>query len=255
MIRNTLVAMFLMCPLVAEADLTLTGRSMVGSFGTTLAQEERLRIRDTWLRRDFTDRGKAYSHVYDFAKRQIVVMDHSFRTAEVHDIGDLSALTTIHANASSLDLKVTRTQRTQALRNWTCSEHVVSARMPALLGSEQVTFVIEGTAWLASGVPEQASVKALVQVTQDPAFFLGVPATVRMAPIQARSISEIIRHLAPKGLLCGGTVDFTFEGDGPMANLARKMPGRLGIQYQAFSSEPISRDAFTIPESYRVIRR
>ena len=255
MTQKMLMLALLAWSLAAHADLTLTGHSTVGSFGTTLAQEERLLIRDNWLRRDFTDRGKAYSHMYDLAKRQVVIMDHSFRTVEIHDMSALNSAAEISAPVEKLDLSVTATGRTRNLQAWTCAEHAVSASMPALLGTEQVTFALNGTVWLASGVPEQRSVKDLVQATQDPAFFLAIPSTVRVAPTQARGISEIIRRLAPKGLPCMGEVDFTFEGSGPMANLARKMPARLGIQYQAFSTEPISKDAFAIPAGYRVVRR
>ena len=255
MTRKMLMLAFLVWPLAVNADLTLTGHSTVGSFGSTLAQEERLLIHDNWLRRDFTDRGKAYSHMYDLAKRQVVIMDHSFRTVEIHDLAALNSATEVSAPVEKLDLSVTPTGRKQKLQNWTCAEHAVSASMPALLGTEQVTFALKGTVWLASRVPEQRSVKGLVQATQDPAFFLAIPTAVRVAPTQARGISEIIRRLAPKGLPCAGEVEFTFEGSGPMANLARKMPAKLGIQYQGFSSEPINKEAFAIPANYLVMRR
>lgn len=255
MIRKILVLAFFLWPLAANADLTLKGHSTVGSFGTTLAQEERLFIHGNWLRRDFIDRGRAYSHLYDLAKRQVLIMDHSFRTVETHDMTALNTTTQVSAPVEKLELSVTPTGRKRNLQAWSCAEHAVSASMPALLGTEPVTFILKGTVWLASGVPEQASVKALVQATQDPAFFLAIPAAVRVAPAQARGISEIIRRVAPKGLPCMGEVDFTFEGTGPMANLARKMPARLGIEYQTFSAEPISQDAFAIPAGYSVVRR
>lgn len=255
MMRKILVLALSMCPLAATADLTLTGHSTIGSFGTTLAQQERLLIHDTWLRRDFIDRGRSYSHTYDLAKRQVVVMDHSFRSAEIHDLAALGTAAEVSAPAEKLELSVTRTGRKRPLGSWTCAEHAVSASMPALLGTEPVTFALKGTVWLASGVPEQASVKPLVKATQDPTFFLGIPTTVRIAPAQARGVSEIIRRIAPKGLPCGGEAEFSFEGSGPMANLAKKMPARLGVEYQAFSTEAIGKDAFAIPAGYRVIRR
>lgn len=255
MTRKILVLALFLWPLAAGADLTLTGHSTVGSLGTTLAQEERLLIHDNWLRRDFTDRGKAYSHLYDLARRQVVMMDHSFRYVEIYDMAALNTVTQVSAPTEKLDLSVTPTGRKNKLQAWTCVEHAVSSSMPALLGNEWVTFILKGTVWLASGVPEQVSVKALVQAAQDPAFFLAIPTAVRVAPAQARGISEIIRRLAPKGLPCMGEVDFTFEGTGPMANLARKMPSRLGVQYRAYSAEPISKDAFAIPAGYSVVRR
>ena len=257
MTRKILMLALALCvwPLAAHADLTLTGHSTVGSFGTTIAQEERLLIHGNWLRRDFIDRGKAYSHIYDLAKRQAVIMDHSFRTVEIYDMAALNTAIQVSAPAEKLDLSVTATGRKRKLQAWTCAEHAVSASMPAQLGTEQVTVMLKGLIWLAKGVPEQASVEGLVKATQAPDFFLAIPKAVMVAPAQARGISEIIRRMAPKGLPCAGAVDFTVEGSGPMANLAKKMPGRLGIEYQAFSREPIDQDAFEIPAGYSVIRR
>jgi hypothetical protein len=255
MIQRTLLLALILWPTIAAADLTLTGHSTMGGFGTSLAQEDRLLIQDTWLRRDFMDRGKAYTHMYDLAKRQVVIIDHSFRSAEIYDMAALNGATQVSAPAEKLDMNVTRTDHKRALGDWTCFEHAVSASMPALLGTEPVTFVLNGTVWLASGVPEQAAVKALVRASKDPDFFVGIPTAVKIAPTQARGISEIVRRLAPKGLMCGGEVAFTFEGNGPMANLARKMPAKLGIQYQAYSDDPISKEAFAIPAGYRVVKQ
>lgn len=255
MISRTLLLAVFLWPTLAAADLTLTGHSTMGGFGTSLAQEDRLLIHDTWLRRDFMDRGKAYTHMYDLANHQVVIIDHSFRSAEIYGMAALNGATQVSAPAEKLEMNVTRTDNKRALGEWSCVEHRLSARMPALLGTEPVTFVLNGTVWLASGVPEQDSVKALVRATKEPDFFVGIPTAVKFAPTQARGISEIVRRLAPKGLVCGGEVDFTFEGDGPLANLARKMPAKLGIEYQAYSDAPISKEVFVIPAGYRVVKQ
>lgn len=255
MIPRTLLLPLILWPMLAAADLTLTGHSTMGGFGASVAQEDRLLIHDTWLRRDFMDRGKAYTHMFDLAKRQVVVIDHSFRSVEIFDMAALNGATQVSAPAEKLDMNLARTDNKRTLGGWTCVEHIVSARMPALLGVEPVTFVLNGSVWLASGVPEQAAVKALVHASKDPDFFMGLPTAVKFAPTQARGINEMIRRIAPKGLMCGGEIGFTFEGDGPMANLARKMPAKLGIEYRAYSDAPISVEAFVIPAGYRVVKR
>jgi hypothetical protein len=39
-----------------------------------------------------------------------------------------------------------------------------------------------------------------------------------------------------------------------MANLARKMPTKLGFTFQNYSTDPIAQDAFAIPAGYQVMQ-
>lgn len=249
-----MVAM-LACSAPAGADLVLSGYSVTTAFNMPLSSQEQIWIRDTSVRRDFMDRGRAYTHLFDLAKKQAVIIDHFTRTAELHDLGALGAATEASAPANGLKLKFEPTGKARPLQNWNCKEFSIAASVPARLGSEEAVFHLKGTAWVAGGVPEEAAIKKLVNETKKPGFFLGIPAVASATPAHARLMNEIIRKLATKGLPCAGEVESSYEGGGPMVNLARKMPSKASVTFQKYSAEPIKPEIFVVPAGYQFVKR
>ncbi|MEW6120169.1 MAG: hypothetical protein AB1593_08770 [Pseudomonadota bacterium] len=234
----------------AQADLALTGYSAAGPLST----QERIWIREGQVRRDFVDRGRAYTHLFDLGKRQVALIDHVARLVELHDLKSLQAGTEIGAPTSALKLSLDPTGETRPLRHWNCEAHTLAASMPTRLGPEETVFHLNGKVWVARGTPEQAAVKKLIDMTRQKDFFLGIPAAVKATPAQAKMLSELVRELAPRGLPCGGELDARYEGTGPMANLARRLPARLSLSIQDFSNTPIKPELFELPEGYQVRR-
>ncbi len=251
MTTRTLNALLLagacLAPPAAQADLVLNGYSAAGPLST----QERIWIRDGQLRRDFVDRGRAYTQLFDLVRHQIVVLDHASRMVETTDLKTLEAGTEVDAPSSGLKMTLTPTGETRPLRHWTCVAHTFVASMPARLGGEDTVFHLQGKVWVASGTPEQAAVKQMVELARQKDFFLGVPAAVKATPAQSRMLSELIRTLAPRGLPCAGELDARYEGNGPMANLARRLPARLSLTIQDFSDAPIKPEMFVVPPGYR----
>ena len=238
----------------AMADLTLSGYSTIGSFGMPMSGQEQIMIHKTLVRRDFVDRGRAYSQVFDLAKRQAVVLDHLFHRAEVYDLKAIQTNTEVSAPVNGLKLKIERTGRQHALRDWSCSEYNLTASMPAVLGTEEIVFHLQGQVWIAERARERSEIRDLVKIAKRPDFFMTIPEVARIMPAQARSMSEMIRKMAPKGLPCAGQADVSYEGNGPLANLARKMPTRLALEFQNYSTAPIPQSAFEIPPGYQIVQ-
>lgn len=234
----------------AHADLVLTGYSAAGPLST----QERIWIREGQLRRDFIDRGRAYTHLFDLAKRQVALIDHVSRQVEMHDLKSLQAGAEMGAPASTLKFTLEPTGETRALRHWKCEAHLLTASMPTRLGHEETAFHLNGKVWVARGTPEQAAVKKWVEMAQQRDFFLGIPAAVKATPAQARMLSDLVRELAPRGLPCGGELDARYEGNGPMANLAKRIPARLTLSIQDFNAAPIKPEMFVVPDGYAVRR-
>jgi hypothetical protein len=239
----------------AHADLTLVGRNMTTTLGTPATGQESVFLKQTRLRRDVLERGKAYTFLYDLESRQVTVLDHSLRVAEVHAMDALAPVKEAKVSDRGLKLALDPTGRTQALQSWNCAEHKLRAVMPAVLGSEPVTLQIDGTIWLAHGVPEMAEVKQFLKASESPNIFLGIPSLAKASPGQATALSELVRRLAPKGMPCAAEVDIRYDGSGRMAELARRMNARLGITYQRFSTQQIADSAFALPAGYRVVKK
>lgn len=237
------------------ADLVMYGHSVTGAFGMPLSSQEQLWIHNSSLRRDFMDRGRAYTHLFDLSKKQAIIIDHFTRTAEQYDLALLDAKTEASAPASGLKLRFEPTGKERPLQNWNCREFDIAASMPARLGNEETVFSMKGTVWVASGVPEEAAIQKLVHETRKPGFFLAIPAMASVTPSHARMLSEVIRKLSTKGLPCAAEVEGSYEGSGPLVNLARKMPSRMSLTFQKFSSDPIKPEMFMIPPGYQLVQR
>lgn len=248
------LALFTAAPGSAIADLTLSGYSTIGSFGMPVSSQEQVMIHKTSIRRDFVDRGRAYTHLFDLAKHQAVVLDHLFRRAEVYDLSAIRINTEVSAPVNKLKLTIERTGSERPLRDWICKEYNLTASMPAVMGTEEIIFHLKGQVWIAERTREQAEVKDLVKLAKRPDFFLAIPEIAKIMPAQAKSMSEMVRKLAPKGLPCAGQVDVSYEGNGPLANLAKKMPTQLRVEVQKYSTSPIPSDAFAIPAGYQSVQ-
>jgi hypothetical protein len=219
-----------------------------------ISSQEQVMIHKTSIRRDFIDRGRAYTHLFDLAKHQAVVLDHLFRRAEVYDLTAIRSNTEVSAPIDKLKLTIETTGSTRSLHDWTCKEYNLTASMPAVMGTEEIIFHLKGQVWIAERTREQAEVKDLIKLARRPDFFLAIPEIARIMPAQARSMSEMVRKLAPKGLPCAGQVDVSYEGNGPLANLAKKMPTQLRAEVQKYSTSPIPPDAFAIPAGYQAVQ-
>lgn len=250
-IVQSLLAAVLLAATPARADLALVGFSTAGPLST----QEKIWIRGSQMRRDFTDRGRAYTQLFDLAQHRLSVIDHASRAIETHDLNSLRTDAEVGAPSSELKLSLEPTGETRPLRHWTCAANTLAASVPARLGGEETVLHLKGTIWIASGSPEQASVKELAELARRKDFFVGIPAAVKATPAQANLLSALVRSLAPKGLPCGGEIDARFEGAGPMANLAKRLPARLTLSIQDFSSAAIDPGAFALPAGYQSVRR
>lgn len=233
-----------------HADLTLTGYSTAGPFST----QERISIRESQLRRDYTDRGRAYSQLFDLNKHQLALIDHTARLVELHNLKSLEAEADAGIPSSTFKFRLTPTGTKRPLRHWTCEAHQLTASMPTRLGHEEAIFHLSGTVWIARQAAEQAAIKKWLEMSQKKDFFFGVPAAVKATPAQARMLSNLLRDLAPRGLPCGGELDARYEGSGPLTTLAKRIPARLTLTLHDYSDAPLAADTFQIPSAYTVRR-
>jgi hypothetical protein len=241
--------------LPANADLSMTGRSTVVAMGMQGNGQEGIWLHGSQVRRDMIDRGKAYSHLYDLKKHEITVIDHSQRQATVYMMAALNQQTDAKISSKDLKLDLTPTSRKHNLQKWNCAEYKIAAAMPAEVGGEKVSFTLNGTVWLARDTAEQKEVAAFIDAAQSPDFFMGIPALAKSSPAQARGMSEIVRRMAPMGLLCAVDVKTKYEGTGRMAALSNKLDSRISLTYQQYGSAPLKADVFDIPSGYKVVRQ
>lgn len=234
----------------ALADFVLSGRSSVVAMSMNAAGREALSVRDHLMRRDLTDRGRAYSYIYDLKRKEIILLDHLMRTAQVQGLK-------AHTKASTpanLKLTLEPTGRTAKLGDWNCEEQNLAASMPTEMGQEKVKVVLEGTLWLERKASERKELAPFVRAIDTDDFFVGAQTPGKPAPPQGRVFNEVIRKILQRGMVCAADVQFKYEGGGPMADLARRMATRAGMAYETLEDGDLKTDIFTIPAGYHVER-
>jgi hypothetical protein len=236
-----------------RADLTLIGHSTVMSLNIPVISQETLYIKGSRLRRDVVDRGRAYSYIYDPNAKQIAVLDHALHQVQIHSMTALAGDTDGKINSHLLKFSATPTGRMQTLQTWHCAEHKLSIVMPAQLGADAVTLTLSGTVWVAHKAAEQAQLAPLLKAAKSPDFFIGIPAFAKNSPAMAGAYSEAISRVGALGTICAADVDASYEGQGRLVDLARRMGTHLGIIFEQFNSEPLDDARFVVPANYYLV--
>jgi len=233
----------------ARADFSLTGRSSVMAMNMTQAGRESLMVKEHRMRRDLTEQGRSYSYLYDLKTREVTLIDHLMRTAEVRTLAS-------HARTAAGNLRfvIKPTGRQTPLGDWICEEFTLAASMPVAWGQETVTVVLEGQVWLDRKASERKELAPFMQVVENEDFFAGVPTPGRAVAPQVKVLNEVGRRLLGRGMVCATDVQFKFEGHGPMADLARRTPTRVGMAYETQTDKDISDTVFAIPAGYSIRR-
>ncbi len=235
----------------AQADLSLIGHSQVSALNRPSRSQEALYIKKDWLRRDLIDSGRRYSYLYDLKRKELTVVDHLLRQAEIRKLDE-----DVRKKGVDMELKLelSTTGRKHALQHWECIEHQLDARLPGTMGQESVTVSLTGQVWLAGHTEEQRLINPFIKTIPAQDLFVGVPVQGRAAPTQVQGVNEVLRRILPKGMLCAAEIRIDYEGAGPMANLARRMQTRVSLVYENLSDAALQDELFKIPEEYQVIK-
>lgn len=237
----------------AATDLTISGRSTLVALNRPTSGQETLYLTKQRLRRDVTTAGRSYTHLYDLKRREVTAIDHWLRQAQVHKLegkeGDGDQVI-----GKDIKLTLHPTGGKHDLMHWDCAEHEVKASMPLVMGQEQATMLLEGRIWLAGNAREQRTFAPFVKAVGAEDFFISAPPQGGTANAQAEGLGELLRRVLPKGMLCAADVQFGYEGNGPMINLARRMAMRISIVYESLSSVQLEDTLFEIPQGYQVLR-
>ena len=234
----------------SRADFSLSGRSSVVAMNMTQAGREALMVKEHRMRRDLTEQGRSYSYLYDLKAKEVTLIDHLMRTAEVRAL-------TSHARAAAgnLQFSIKPTGRQTPLGDWTCEEFTLAASMPVQWGQETVTIHLDGQVWLDRKASERKELAPFMRVVENEDFFAGVPTPGRAASPQVKVFNEVGRKLLGRGMVCATDVQFKFEGNGPMADLARRTPMRVGMAYETQTDKDLADTVFAVPAGFRIDRR
>ena len=237
----------------ASADLTLkstgSGSGMLGGATGDMTQH----FKQTKLRIDQTSGGRNLSTIIDANVRQMVVVDHEKKQADVFDMSSIGeSLSKI--GAEDIKVSVTPTTQTRQIAGATCAVYDIKVAVPMKMGNTAVNMVMSGPQCLVKNGPGHADIKAFYTQASEKGFFLDA-AQAKAQPAVAKAMADMQKKMADLGVPFATETNIEMEASGPMAELMKKMRNTVTTEVTAVSTAPIPDSMFEIPAGYKVNKR
>ena len=257
MTPNRLVGIALLCCAVASpalADVTLkskaTGTGMVGAVAGDMTQY----IKGLKTRSDqTTGAGRQTSTIIDLAAKQMIVLNHDTKEADVIDMTNLSE-TLAKAGATDITATITPTPQTRQIAGQTCTVHDLKVAVPMPMGKTQMTMVMSGPQCLVKNGPGQAEFLAFYRAASENGGFLDAT-QAKTRPAAAKAMTDMYRKMSELGVPYATEMRISMEAEGPMAEMMKKMANTISTEVTSVSTAPIAATMFEVPAGYKVNKR
>jgi hypothetical protein len=257
MTPNRLVGIALLCCAIASpalADVTLkskgTGTGMVGAVAGDMTQY----VKGLKSRTDQTSgAGRQTSTIIDIATKQMIVLNHDTKEADVIDMTNLSE-TLAKAGATEITATITPTPQTRQVAGQTCTVHDLKVAVPMQMGKSQMTMVMSGPQCLVKNGPGQAEFLAFYRAASENGGFLDA-AQAKTRPAVAKAMTDMYRKMSELGVPFATEMKMSIEAEGPMAEMMKKMATTISTEVTSVSTAPIAATMFEVPAGYKVSKR
>jgi hypothetical protein len=257
MTLNRLVGIALLCCAMASpalADVTLkskgTGTGMVGAVAGDMTQY----VKGLKSRTDQTSgAGKQTSTIIDIATKQMIVLNHDSKEADVIDMTNLSE-TLAKAGATEITATITPTPQTRQVAGQTCTVHDLRVAVPMQMGKSQMTMVMSGPQCLVKNGPGQAEFLAFYRAASENGGFLDAT-QAKTRPAVAKAMTDMYRKMSELGVPFATEMKMSMEAEGPMAEMMKKMATTISTEVTSVSTAPIAATMFEVPAGYKVSKR
>jgi Domain of unknown function (DUF4412) len=249
-----LLALALASP--AAADVTTKQKSSGKGLGGLMTGDVTQYVKGMKIRSDQTIGGKETSTILDAAAKQMIMLNHSKKEADVYDMTKMAEpLAKIATSDIKFDIKATG--ETRQIAGSTCAVHDVTVSLPMQMGGDAgMTLMMTGPYCLVKNGPGQADYQAFYRTIAENGFFMGDPRQAKAQPAQAKAMTEMYRKMSELGVPYSTEMNIKFEGGGPMAAIMSKMGGTsITNEVTSISTDPIADSVFEIPAGYKVNKR
>jgi hypothetical protein len=265
------LAVIALCSSALRADVTVTSTvtiegSAPGMAGGGMTPRMTMRIKGLRARSDVDVNGQMQTSITDLTTKQITVLQHAQRTAQIYGPGALP-LPAQPGPPPKVEASSKPTGRSRPINGVPCDEYAIkmtmsmadftaSASMPPQAAEmmKDVLMVISGSVWVAKSGPGASDFAAFQRAAADSnmaAAFGGV-----VPGMQSGGIDRVLKAIsAMPGLPHLTELQMNVEGTGQMVEAMRKM-GTMKVRnaVTAVSTEAIPDDQFQVPADYKVVR-
>jgi hypothetical protein len=238
------------------ADVTLKQKAGGTGLGAAAAAGEMTQyVKGLKIRTDQMMSGKMTSTVMDASLKQMVVLDHAAKEANVYDMTKV-AESLAKVPVSEIKTSIVPTGKTREVAGSTCTVYDVKVAVPMQMGDNSVAIVLSGPYCLVKNGPGQADFSAFYRAAAENGFILGDPRQAKAQPAQSKAMTEMYRKMSELGVPFATETNITFEGSGPMAAMMGKMGTQtMTTEVTSVSTAPIADSVFEVPAGYKLNRR
>ena len=205
------------------------------------------------------------STITDAAAKQVIILDHSQKTARVSTPGSKPPARSPGDPIGTVDGRLTPTGRSQMIDGLKCDEYAFTSSlnvsefgggMPPEVAEamKDVVMVMKGSIWASRDAPGAAEYNAYQKaMSSSELASAAMSATGLNMPGAERLIAAM---QGVEGLPMLTEIGMTIQGSGQMAETMKQMMGEMKVITKVLSvkSDAIPDDVFKVPAGYQVIK-
>jgi hypothetical protein len=253
--RRTL-GLCLLCSAMASpsfADVTLkskaSGTGMVAAVGDMTQYIKGLKMRTDQT----TGPGRNSSTIIDMTAKQMIMLNHETKEAQVLDMTALSD-TLAKAGISDVSTSITPTTQTRQIAGQTCTVYDMKIAVPMAMGPTKMNMVLTGPQCLVKNGPGQAEFMAFYRAAAANGGFLDVN-QAKARPAAAKAMTDMYKKMAELGVAFASEMKIGMEGTGQMAEMMAKMATTITTEVTSISTAAVDASLFEVPAGYKITKR
>jgi Domain of unknown function (DUF4412) len=252
-----LIAPVLVCVATASpvfGDVTIKSKGSATGMVGAMAGDMTQHFKQSKLRTDQTSgAGRQLTTIIDANLRQMIVLDHEKKQAEVIDMSSIGE-SLAKIGVADIETSVTPTGQTRQVAGSTCAVYDVKVAVPMQMANQSMTMVMSGPQCVVKNGPGHADIMAFYRTASEKGFFLDA-AQAKAQPAAAKAMAEMQKKMADLGVPFAAETKIGIEGSGMMADLMKKMGNTITTEVTTLSTAPIPDSIFEIPADYKVKKR
>jgi hypothetical protein len=268
------VLVFGVCSAVVRADVTIVqtttmegGMAAMGGGGSNMSPKITVKVKGLKSRSDIELSSINSSAITDLVNKQMIMLRHDQKTAQVIDPSAAPSTTTPPAAGATmnLDSAVKPTGKSQVIDGLKCDEYTFTTTlsMAEMTGSQMppeaaemmkdLSIVMKGSTWVAKEAPGAAEFVTFQKALATSGL---ASATMKMSGVSIPGMEKLVKAMAGvDGLAYLTVMDMTIEGTGQVADMMRQMGAmKITTKVTSISGDPLGDDLFKVPEGYTVVK-
>lgn len=190
------------------------------------------------------------SMILDAVHRQMITLHPDKKTAEITDMSKIGAQMATHVDISKIKVSVTPNGQTKTVMGASCAGYALAMSIPMTMGTMTMDMAMEGTFWMAKGVPGAVDYATFWKAAAENGLFFGDARSLQANPAQGKAMVEMYRKMAEIG---GIALESQLTMKMSMPNMPQGAAGGMTITTTVLSvkTDPIPDSMFQIPADYK----